>query len=110
VLELVGLPTNKLDSNRRYAMSLLLESGTIPHGLSAKTYNDGLQVLLLGHYRISFDDFLATALYVLTNTNLEENDPRLKFIELVKKMKVVDGYLAATGGLRELPTKRLKVG
>lgn len=75
-------------SNR---MSLKLDSGSKPKGLFIKTFGFD-DTILLGDYKISMLDFLLAAKYVLTNTDLEPNDHRLKFIEVVKKMKLVDGW------------------
>jgi hypothetical protein len=75
-------------------MSLKLDGGTKPKGLFIKT--SGLNdTIILGDYRISMLDFLLAARYVLTNTDLEPNDPRLKFIEVIKKMRVVEGWDSA---------------
>lgn len=41
---------------------------------------------------IGFRDFVAMAHYVLTNTDLEVNDPRLAFVEAVKRMGVSVGF------------------
>jgi hypothetical protein len=91
-------------------MSLLLEKGTKPHGLSAKTMGGqtmGAQTLILGEYEISMFDFLCLAHYVITNTNLEgESDPRLQFIESMKAMEAVDGYPEIIMG-ETISTKRL---
>ena len=53
---------------------------------------DPLQVVHLGEYEISMKDFLCTAEYVLTNTDLEVDDPRLQFVRCVKSMEIVNGY------------------
>ncbi|MDD5341166.1 MAG: hypothetical protein PHC97_01880 [Patescibacteria group bacterium] len=38
------------------------------------------------------NDFVAAAMYVLTNTDLEENDPRLEFVKAVQRLKPVKGF------------------
>ena len=75
-------------------MSLILELGTKPAGLEVKTFGFGSMgnTVHLGDYEISLEDFLVTAKYVLTNTDLESNDPRLQFVKCVQSMKEVDGY------------------
>lgn len=75
-------------------MSLILNMGTKPYGLRVKTFGFGsrLNTVYLGDYEISLEDFLVAAEYVLTNTDLEPNDPRLQFVERVKSMEEVDGY------------------
>ena len=71
-------------------MSLLLQRGTKPDGLrvTAQLTN----VVSIGNYEISLDDFLIVAEYVLTNTDLVPNDHRLQFVKCVKSMKEVKGY------------------
>ena len=46
-------------------MTLILESGTDPNGLEVKTHGV-IPGVYLGDYRISLEDFLVTAEYVLT--------------------------------------------
>ena len=50
--------------------------------------------VLIGDHRISMKDFLNIAFYALINADLEENDPRIKFVEEVKKLQIVDGLNA----------------
>ncbi len=88
-------------------MSLILDRGTKPNGLCAKTIGVGDEVVFLGDYEITMEDFLVLAHYVLTNSNLKEDDPRLQFVESVRGMKVVKGYPTIFGG-KELDTKRLQ--
>ena len=68
--------------------------GTQPVGLEVKTFGFGLMGdnVYLGDYEISIEDFFFAAEYVLTNTNLYPNDPRLQFVKCVKSMKKVEGY------------------
>lgn len=75
-------------------MSLTLAMGTKPAGLEVKTYGFGSfgNTVHLGDYEISIEDFLVTAEYVLTNTDLEPNDPRLQFVKCVQSMRQVGGY------------------
>jgi len=70
-------------------MSLSLNSGTIPAGLNVSTFGYGPigNTVYLGDYEISLEDFLKAALYVLTNADLEPNDPRLQFVKCVQSMK-----------------------
>jgi len=89
-------------------MSLVLERGTKPAGLRIKT----LGLLLgdpvwIGDYEISMEDFLFAAHYVLTNTNLRPNDPRLQFVKSVQAMKVVPGQPTIIGS-REFPNHFLQ--
>lgn len=75
-------------------MSLSLNLGTKPAGLEVKMFGFGSMgnTVHLGDYEISLEDFLITAKYVLTNTDLDPNDPRLQFMKCVQSMKEVDGY------------------
>ena len=75
-------------------MSLFLDLGTKPADLKVKTFGFGSMgnTVNLGDYEISLEDFLIAAEYVLTNTDLEPNDPRLQFVKCVQSMKEVDGY------------------
>ena len=85
-------------------MSLVLGSGTKPHGLEVKIH--GLSSLskrvLLGDYDISLGDFLGVVEYVLTNTDLQPRDPRRRFVRRVGSMREVDGY--NPGGKRLEPS------
>lgn len=72
-------------------MSLSLDLGTKPDGLTA-CFMFGEDVICLGAYEITMRDFLGLAEYVLTNTDLTPNDPRLHFVRLASSMCVVDGY------------------
>jgi len=75
-------------------MSLRLDLGTKPEGLEIKTHGNILpeDIVYLGNYDISIEDFLVCAYYVLTNTELYENDPREKFVRCIKKMHIVEGW------------------
>lgn len=72
-------------------MSLSLDRGTKPAGLEVKTRGLG-SIVDLGEYEISMEDFFIAAAYVLTNTDLEPDDPRLQFVKCVRSMKEVDGF------------------
>lgn len=80
-------------------MSLRLDLGTIPAGLEIKTWGihevpSLVNWVKLGEYVISLPDFLVAAHYVLTNTDLQQDDPRLQFMKCMEAMKVVDGFMA----------------
>lgn len=61
-----------------------------PQGLTAKTFSSDM--VLLGDYNITTSDFCQLVMYVLTNTNLEPNDPRYDLVETIKKLKITDGF------------------
>ena len=71
-------------------MSLILGRGN--KSLRVKTFGSGDGSVLLGGYEISMKDFLIATEYVLTNTDLGRNDPRLKFTKMVKRLKEVEGW------------------
>ncbi|MFH1170672.1 MAG: hypothetical protein V1704_03900 [Candidatus Vogelbacteria bacterium] len=75
-------------------MSLCLNMGTRPAGLEVKTYGFGSMgnTVHLGDYEISLEDFLIATQYVLTNTDLVPNDPRLQFVKCVQSMEEVRGH------------------
>jgi len=75
-------------------MSLSLDLGTKPEGLEIKTHGNIFpdDVVYLGDYDISIEDFLVCAYYVLTNTDLYDGDPRTKFVNCIKKMHMTDGW------------------
>jgi len=75
-------------------MALILQMGTQPAGLEVKTFGFGSMgnTVHLGDYKISIEDFLVAAEYVLTNTDLDPNDSRLQFVKCAQSMKEVEGY------------------
>ncbi|HEY4515475.1 MAG TPA: hypothetical protein VJJ22_04985 [Candidatus Paceibacterota bacterium] len=77
-------------------MSLDLNMGTKPDGLRVKTLGYGGpgvgDVIIIGDYELSLLDFLVTAHYVLTNTDLEQDDPRRQFVRCVSAMNEVHGW------------------
>lgn len=78
-------------------MSLALDRPGTDKGLEVKTFGIELPEIVrmrtpLGSVEIRQEDFLDAAFYVLTNTNLEADDYRLKFIEAVKELVEVPGY------------------
>ena len=75
-------------------MSLILKMGTQPAVLEVKTFGFGSMgnTVHLGDYEITIEDFLVATEYVLTNTDLVSNDPRLQFVKCVQSMKGVAGW------------------
>lgn len=73
-------------------MTLILSKS--PESPEIKTWFDDVYITLLNtQVHITMEDFMAAAYYVLTNSPLTENDPRLKFIDIVKKMKILENKL-----------------
>ncbi len=71
-------------------MSFLLRLGTVPRDLPIKATGP---FVLIGDYRVSLLDFLLMVEYVLQNTDLEPDDPRLIFIERVRKIRQGPGWM-----------------
>jgi hypothetical protein len=67
----------------------------VPNGPRVKTFgccdDTIVGTVFIGEYEVSLVDFLKAAKYVLTNTDLEPNDPRLQFVKCVQSIKKVDG-------------------
>ncbi len=73
-------------------MSLVLSNRTIPKDLEVST--TGLnQIVSIGDYEIPLDEFLDVARYVILNTDLDKDDPRIKFVDLMKKLDKIDGWM-----------------
>jgi hypothetical protein len=51
-----------------------------------------INAIYFGEYTIPMKDFVLAVEYVLTNSDLYENDPRLELIETIKKSSIVDGW------------------
>lgn len=74
-------------------MPLNLVLGTEPKGLEVRTrvISPLLHIVLVGEYQISMPDFLMMAEYVLTNSDLERDDMRRRFVKTVQSMQEVEG-------------------
>ena len=74
-------------------MSPRLALGTKPNGLEIKTFGlMGDNTVYLGDYEISLVDFLCAAEYVLTNSDLQQNDPRRQFVRCIQSMREIEGF------------------
>ncbi len=62
----------------------------LKNGVDVKTYE--ASTVLIDHKEYGIEDVLNIVYYVLTNTDLVPDDPRLGFIKVVKDMDVVPGY------------------
>jgi len=74
-------------------MSLALEFGTKPHGLNIQTHTAKPNIVQIGEYELSIEDFLLAAFYVLTNTNLTHDDQRLEFVKSIHAMRIVEQHI-----------------
>jgi len=73
-------------------MSISLVHGTKPAGLEVKTWGPIFRnIVFLGDYEISMEDFLFAVEYVLTNADLEPDDPRIDFVKRVQLMQEAPG-------------------
>ncbi|MCK5466074.1 hypothetical protein KAI56_01065 [Candidatus Parcubacteria bacterium] len=83
-------------------MTLVLEDG-----LEVKTFGfefgDKDGIINFGDHEIPIKSFLVAVEYVLENSELIENDPRLEFIECIKSMEIVDGFDSGRKRLRASP-------
>lgn len=70
-------------------MSLVLEGAVPEVDIKTSNFYPGANKVLIGIYEIPMNDFTAAVEYVLTNTRLEENDPRIRLVERVKSIQVV---------------------
>ncbi len=78
-------------------MSLSLDIDTVPKGLVVTSHYQGHVTLDAdnGHdIHIGMKDFVALVEYVLTNTDLMENDPRLELVMFCKELKQIPGFNA----------------
>jgi len=50
------------------------------------------ETVRIGEYHMSLSDFLVMAEYVLTNTDIVPNDPRVKFLERIKRAEPIPGW------------------
>jgi hypothetical protein len=93
-------------------MSLSLEH-SFPEGITVKS--DGLKPQKVRFdlrkrsdgIEMPLDEFLDVVFYVLTNTDLEEGDPRLEFVGLVRRLQQCPGWNALLPGEAKRDTKRL---
>ena len=78
-------------------MSLTLENSK---GIDCKTFSGFAgrgffeNEIRIGNNYINVKDFNELVLYYLTNTDLEPEDDRLKLIDRIKSLKIVDGFNA----------------
>lgn len=81
-------------------MSLLLSNSnnidcSVRSGYAGKGFFE--DEIIIGDYFIHNDDFEKIIYYFMTNTDLEENDIRLRIKENIEKIKFVPGF---NNGLR----------
>ncbi len=83
---------------RERTMTIVLSQNTEPPKIEVKTQGcriEGKQLVRIGDYFLPLHDFFVLAHYVMTNTDLEgPEDPRVQFVESVKRMQTIPGYSA----------------
>ncbi len=83
---------------RKEKMSIILDQGTRPEGTAVKAYPSGMMLsdqacIVVGDITMTMADFVAVMAYGLICTDLEgENDPRIEFVEKVRRAEVVAGH------------------
>ncbi|MDB4992039.1 MAG: hypothetical protein JWL75_284 [Parcubacteria group bacterium] len=74
-------------------MTLHLNQGTTPDNLAVKTQPRLIDSdVRIGEYSVSAADFCAMVEYVLTNTDLEDEDPRTVLVERIRGATRVSGH------------------
>jgi hypothetical protein len=66
-----------------------------PHHIDCNTYGLPMKFIdkvRIGDNYVTFEEFFALVEYVLENTDLYDNDPRLNFMEKIKRATIVDGW------------------
>ena len=85
-------------------MSLVME-GVKPKPIEASTFTifDGEIDLRIGGHQIPLEDFRFLVMYVMCNSNISPNDPRLELLEDLRSLIVIeDEYGKRLSGLRPL--------
>jgi hypothetical protein len=70
-------------------MSLILNHAT-PSGTRVISTIGG--IVAIGPVEMPIEEFCVTAMYVLANTDLEPDDPRLEFVKDVKRLAKIRGF------------------
>ena len=75
-------------------MSFILSKKTRPAELWIKSLGmkHSPTVVCISKYKIPIKDFLDIVEYVMTNTDLTHDDPRLQFLKVIESMEKVQGY------------------
>lgn len=79
--------------------------------VSVKTFGplgqrEGRRAILFGEYDVDYEDFCAAFEYFLTNDDIYEGDPRLAFLERLKKAEIGPGWGARMWSKDEEGTER----
>lgn len=73
-------------------MSIELDMGTLPEGTIAVTSWDGSSVDV-GDITIAMADFCHLVLHVITNSDLQPEDPRFDLFSQLAQLKILDGFM-----------------
>ena len=94
-------------------MTLLINLDKTRDPIELKTWGltneNGDHEVWIGNQYLTMKEFCEAVKYVLENTNLTPDDPRLKLVEEIKRSKVVEGYDWVIEG-RKIDTERLELG
>jgi len=80
----------------------------LPPVIKNETSGVGDDLVCMLGYEISMTDFLIATHYVLTNSNLRQNDPRPRFVECVRSMQVKNSRFSASG-VKLIAKQRIRV-
>jgi hypothetical protein len=78
--------------NKEEKMSLVIPDRFSGKEVIVKSHGFGSDAISIGNSHFTMERFLYIVYYVLTNTDLEENDSRLAFLENIKKAEIIDGW------------------
>lgn len=73
-------------------MSLILDGSNPIISAQSCSFGNLKGVVVIGEYEIPMEDFGRLVYYVFTNTDLEENDPRLNLLGRIKLLEITDGW------------------
>lgn len=91
-------------------MSLILNDPKSRDHVDVKTFPECMfPGVRFGEYRVSLSDFLEAAMYVLTNTDLVKDDPRLEFVENVRRLEQVLGWQSSINESTDRGDRRLAI-
>lgn len=64
----------------------------IVSGMYVKSESVGDESIIIGEERMTMDDFCTIAYYVMTSTDLRQDDPRMKLFNKIKRLHCIEGY------------------
>ena len=61
-------------------------------GMYVKSEPVGDEPVIIGEERMTMEDFCTIAYYVMTNTDLMQDDPRMDLFRKIKRLHCIEGY------------------